>query len=485
MYTSYSTYKYGAAYIRVSSAGQIEFSPDAQLKMILKYAKDHNIIIKKEHIYIDEGISGRKANKRPAFMKMIATAKSKEKPFDVILVHKFDRFARSREDSVVYKSLFKKESGVKVISITESIEDDKFSILIEAMLEAMAEYYSINLADEVKKGMTEKAERGQIQTKPSFGYKMENKQLVIIPDEAKIVKLIFNKFAHKEMGMRDLAVYINSLGIKTHEGNPFESRSIDYIINNPVYIGKVRWTPTGRIRRNFNSPDSIIRDSEHEPIIGVELWNKTQEVIKENKEIYRKNERCSTVPRSWLRGLLRCANCGCTLIVQSEKYMQCNGYVKGRCTKSNMIKKDVIEGLVLEKLKEAYKGEIELNIVPKRTDEDTRNEKELIENQLSKLNYRELRIKEAYQDGIDTLEEYKANKLSLKKEKSDLEEKLKSLNTELVGQGDENINKRIKSVYDLLINPDVDIINKYNASHLLIEEIKFSRKDKILTIVYK
>ena len=109
----------------------------------------------------------------------------------------------------------------------------------------------------------------------------------------------------------------------------------------------------------------------------------------------------------------------------------------------------------------------------------------MIENQLSKLNYRELRIKEAYQDGIDTLEEYKANKLSLKKEKSDLEEKLKSLNTELVGQGDENINKRIKSVYDLLINPDVDIINKYNASHLLIEEIKFSRKDKILTIVYK
>jgi len=134
----------GACYIRVSTDDQTEFSPDAQLKAIKDYAKKNNITLTKQYVYIDEGISGKKAEKRPAFMEMIATAKLKPRPFDVILVHKFDRFARSREDSVVYKSLLKKEAGIKVVSITESIEDDKFSIILEAMLEAMAEYYSIN-----------------------------------------------------------------------------------------------------------------------------------------------------------------------------------------------------------------------------------------------------------------------------------------------------------------------------------------------------
>ena len=158
----------GACYIRVSTDNQTEFSPDGQIEGIRKYAENNNILLDNDYIFIDEGISGRKADKRPAFQQMIKVAKSKPKKFDVILVHKFDRFARSREDSVVYKSLLKKECNIKVISITESIEDDKFSVILEAMLEAMAEYYSLNLSDEVKKGMTEKATRGQYQAAPPF-----------------------------------------------------------------------------------------------------------------------------------------------------------------------------------------------------------------------------------------------------------------------------------------------------------------------------
>ena len=127
-----------AAYIRVSTEDQTEFSPDAQLKALKAYAKANNMILQEQHIYRDEGISGRKAEKRPGFMAMIAAAKSKAHPFDVILVHRFDRFARSREDSVVYKSMLRRECGVRVISITESIEDDKFSVILESMLEGMA-----------------------------------------------------------------------------------------------------------------------------------------------------------------------------------------------------------------------------------------------------------------------------------------------------------------------------------------------------------
>ena len=140
--------KKGAIYVRVSSEEQARdgYSIDAQIKALKDYAIKNDIFLEEQYIYKDEGISGRKAEKRPAFMEMIKTAKSKPKKFDVILVHKFDRFSRNREDSIVYKSLLKKECGINVISITEHLDpDDKMSIILEAFLEAMAEYYSICL----------------------------------------------------------------------------------------------------------------------------------------------------------------------------------------------------------------------------------------------------------------------------------------------------------------------------------------------------
>ncbi|WP_455719039.1 recombinase family protein, partial [Anaerosporobacter sp.] len=92
-----------AIYIRVSTEDQTDYSPDAQKRLISTYANQHNLVVPKEYIFIDEGISGRRADKRPAFMQMIRIAKKKPRPFDVILVHKFDRFSRSREDSILYK----------------------------------------------------------------------------------------------------------------------------------------------------------------------------------------------------------------------------------------------------------------------------------------------------------------------------------------------------------------------------------------------
>lgn len=190
--------KTAACYIRVSTEDQLEFSPDAQLRAMRKYCDENYLLLPDEFIYIDEGISGRNAKKRPAFQNMIKKAKSTPKPFDVILVHKFDRFARNREDSVVYKSLLRSELGIQVLSITENIGDDKMSVIIESMLEAMAEYYSLNLSDEVKKGMSEKAKKGGVQTKPSFGYTVVDNNFSPIAEEAVIVKNIFQRFVSGE-----------------------------------------------------------------------------------------------------------------------------------------------------------------------------------------------------------------------------------------------------------------------------------------------
>ena len=164
-------------YIRVSTEDQVEYSPASQLEKIREYAKRNGYILPQEYVFVDEGISGRHTQKRPAFNRMIGTAKQKPKPFDAILLWKFSRFARNREDSIVYKSMLRKQCGIDVISISENIGDDKMSVIMEAMIEAMDEYYSINLAEEVRRGMTEKAGRGQAVTIPSLGYLIENGKL--------------------------------------------------------------------------------------------------------------------------------------------------------------------------------------------------------------------------------------------------------------------------------------------------------------------
>ena len=476
----------GACYIRVSTEDQIEFSPDAQLKAIRNYAGQNNILLAEEHIYMDEGISGRKAEKRPQFMKMIATAKSKPKPFDMILVHKFDRFARSREDSVVYKSLLKKECGIKVVSITESIEDDKFSVILEAMLEAMAEYYSLNLSEEVKKGMTEKAQRGQFQSNPPFGYTMKNKQLMIVPHEAELVAFAFRKFAFREMNMKQLAVYANQLGFKTHRGNLFETRTFEYMFHNPVYIGKVRWTPSGKRGRN-DHPDTIIRDSAHEPLVPFDEWEKVQERLQENKQIYRKREKNTTSKRSWLCGLVHCANCGYTLSVYQRKYMQCGGYAKAKCLVSCSVSVQMLESLILEKIKNAYPGKIEINVVFPQTDRGAGADEALLRESLEKLGRKEMRIKDAYQDGIDTLEEYKANKKRVAEERDTLLRASKGLRERLseAGPSDQEKHKSLASVYDLLTDEMVEDEIKYKTAHFLIDEIIYAKTEKVLKIIYK
>ena len=476
--------KFAAAYIRVSTDDQLEFSLDAQIKALKEYAKKNDMIILKEHIYADEGISGKRADKRPAFMKMIATSKKKPRPFEVILVHKFDRFARSREDSVVYKSMLKRESGIRVISITEQMEDDKFSVILEAMLEAMAEYYSLNLSDEVKKGMTEKATRGELQTGPCFGYKVENNQLVVVPEEAKYVRLIFEKFANQEMGMLQIARYLNDLGVKTHRGCKFENRTVDYILNNPTYISILRWNPKGKYTRKFHHEDIILAKSKHESIISQELWDKAQELLKMRKELYRKRQHKSVKIRHWSQGLVKCGDCGRSLCISTINYYQCNGYSKGTCKRSHSIKIEKLEKAVCEQLREIFQNKIEINIIPKKTS-SLSNEYELLQKELSRIDDKLKRIKEAYKNGVDSLEEYREGKELLDVERKSLEEKLNALQIKVNDEQDENIYKRIKNVYELLTDENVSLDVKYKTSHFLISKIVYYKEANKIEIEYK
>jgi DNA invertase Pin-like site-specific DNA recombinase len=477
--------KFAACYLRVSTDEQSEFSPDAQLNAIREYAKKNGYIILDPYVFKDEGISGRRAEKRPEFMRMVATAKEKPSPFETILVHKIDRFARSREDSVVYKSLLRKECGVKVISITENIDDDKFSVILEAMLEAMAEYYSLNLADEVTKGMTEKAERGEFQTRPPFGYRVENKKLVVAPEEANLVKIIFQSFANRGNSLFGTIRLANSLG-KSRTGKEFSNHTVNYILNNPTYIGKVRWTPHGGMNYNFNHPDMILRDSDHEPIIDIETWDKVQERMRENKELYRQFENKNSPISTWLKGLMKCGACGRSMVIHRNRFMQCNAYFKGSCNVSAHTAIEILENAVLEELKKTYTGEIEINIVPSVADTGTSLEYDVLNDRLSKITDKEDRVKIAYEDGIDTLDEYREKKQRLSDEREDLKNALELLKGKLIENRHNNeIVKKIMSVYELLTDDSIDIEQKYQTAHFLIEKITYSKPEKTLKLVYK
>lgn len=248
---------YAAAYIRVSTENQTELSPSSQLKIIRKFADEKGYLIDEDFIFRDNGISGRFADKRPEFNRMISLAKQKPPLFSAVLVWKFSRFARNQEESIFYKSLLRK-NGIEVISVSEPIDDGPFGKLIERIIEWSDEYYSIRLSGEVRRGMTEKAERGGIVSIAPFGYKVTDGRLVVDAEKAQIVSKIFADFLNnKDINM--ICDNLNSAKIKTSKGNNWDCRAVEYILQNPVYIGKIRWNPICKTGRDFYNDNLIIQ----------------------------------------------------------------------------------------------------------------------------------------------------------------------------------------------------------------------------------
>ncbi len=349
--------KTAAAYIRVSTEDQIEFSPDSQLKKIREYTAGHQLSLPESYIYLDKGISGRSAEKRPAFMKMIADAKEKPRPFDVILLWKFSRFARNRQDSILYKSMLRRECGINVISITEQLSDDPTSILIEALLEAMDEYYSINLAQEVRRGMTEKFSRGGVVSIPPFGYRMGSEHFEIEPYQASIVTMIYHDFL---MGLsyRQIAAKLNEIGVLSNRGNAFESRTVKYILSNPTYCGKQRRSlpKSGRTDRFYQSEEVTVVDGFHKAIIPQELYDRVQKRITCSCPSHHSNS-CSSPGSFMLQGLIRCSNCGATLTRNANKSsLQCHRYARGQCAQSHSVTLSGIQNALFCQLEQDFQG---------------------------------------------------------------------------------------------------------------------------------
>lgn len=396
-----------AAYIRVSTDDQLEYSPDSQLKMIREYAHAHGLSLPDALIFREaDGVSGRSVKKRPEFQRMIAAARNPENQIDAILVWKFSRFARNQEESIVYKSLLRRERNIPVISVSEPIDtNNEFGALMERIIEWMDGYYSTRLSGEVKRGMAERFSRGEPVSIAPFGYRIEQGNLVIDAPRAETVRTIFEKFA-AGAGCRAICRYLNDLGICTSCGNPWEDRAVEYILRNPIYIGKLRWNPAGKTGRRFGDPSLRIVDGRHQPLIDHALWNQVQARISAYQNLYPSGkQQPHTIPL--LHALLRCSSCGKALTVSGAGY-QCSGYIHGKCTVSHYVSIPKLDSILLHTIREELKN-LKL-CFPAREPRRQDTEQRLLLKQLDAARASLLRVRTAYEGGIDTLEEYRANK---------------------------------------------------------------------------
>lgn len=471
----------GAAYVRVSTDDQTELSPDAQIRVILEAAKDDGYIIPPEFIFVEKkGISGRRADNREEFQKMIAIAKSQNPaPFQRLYLWKFSRFARNQEESTFYKGILRKKCGVEIKSVSEPIAEGMFGRLIETIIEWFDEYYSFNLSGEVLRGMTEKALRNGYQTTPCLGYNAvgNGKPHIINEEEYRVAEFIHTSY-HDGKDITAIAREANQLGYRSKRGNLFYAKTIKLILTNKFYIGIVTW-------------NGISFQGSHEcrPSI-ISIFEDNQKRIEREYHPFKRREVSSC--KHWLSGLVTCSICGASLSYTKPYPNRCSTFqcwraLRGEHSISNCISAKKTEAAVLESLKRILDtGEIEYELVPK-TQEKSSVEEALLKDALSKIKVKEKRIQDAYESGITDMEEYKQHRKRLYDERDQLLaelDKLKEASQDMPTCDKEEVLERIKTVYDVLQDPNTDYIEKGNAIRTVLKKIVFDRKTNEFQFFY-
>ena len=323
-------------YARFSSHSQNEQSIEGQLKVCYEYAQRNGYTVIAE--YIDRAISGKDAENRPQFQKMITD--SAKRQFSAVLVYQLDRFARNRFDSATYKARLKK-NGVRVLSARENISDDASGVLMEAVLEGMAEYYSVELSQKIRRGMSLNAEKclatgGCV----ALGYRVnENKQFAVDENTAHIVRKIFEMYLSVST-MAEIIRYLNVSQVKTSRGNEYNKNSIRRILTNKRYCGIYTY--------NDNEiPDGIPR------IVDDTTFEQAQILLQKNKKA---PARAKAVDENYiLTTKLFCGLCETAMTGVSGtsgtgkiyQYYQCvTNRRRGGCKKKT-VKKQYIEGFVI------------------------------------------------------------------------------------------------------------------------------------------
>lgn len=325
----------GVIYARYSSDNQREESIKGQIRECMEFADRQGITVVAN--YIDRAFSA-KTDDRPDFQRMIKD--SAKHLFDVVIVWKLDRFARNRYDSARNKAILKK-NGVRVVSAKENISDRPEGILLEAMLEGYAEFYSAELSEKVIRGMTENALKCKSNgSLIPYGYYVgEDRKFHIEPTEAKVVQEVYQRYAEGEPSTK-ICTDLNARGIRSKTGKDFSPSVIVFMLHNRKYIGEYRFM-------------DIVVENGVPQIVSPELYDRVQERFSRNRKA---PARFKTDVDYMLTTKLYCGKCGAFMAGESGTsrtgetyhYYKCSKAKRGKGCKKKAIRKEIIEYAVVK-----------------------------------------------------------------------------------------------------------------------------------------
>jgi site-specific DNA recombinase len=456
-----------AIYARVSSEKQdVDLSISAQLKALREYATRNGHEVVRE--FVDEAESGKTAD-RPAFREMISMARRSQKPCDCILVWKYSRFARSRKDSIVFKTLLRK-NGVRVMSINEPSDDTPTGNLFEAMIESLDEFYSANLGEEVTRGMRESASRGfYIGSYSPYGYRKvkvsdgnkERPKLAPEPHEAQIVARMFNEVLEGK-GLKEILKGLNREGIAGPRGSEWIKTTVHGILTNEVYTGTLVW---GRHSVKELAPVRV--ENAWQPIVSKEIYDNVRTLLKSRAPLYLHPKR--TASHFLLSGIAKCGYCGKALIGHDAKNGQFSYYVCGTLLKKGAgscpacyINGKVFEGAVVDKIKEHILTEENLEELVRQVNEEmdaasleNRERLDTVLSELDDVNQRLARLYDALEtsrleleDLAPRIQELRRRQVQLLNARAELEQKLSDRRVYLADM--ETVTHYVKDLRNLL-----------------------------------
>ena len=328
-------------YARFSSHKQGEQSIEGQLAAAYSYAtaRGYTVI----HEYIDRAMTGRNDN-RDEFQQMLSDCSKKQ--FSVIIVWKVDRFGRNREE-ITFNKYHCKKQGVRVEYVAENMGEGPESVILESVLEGMAEYYSLQLSQNIRRGNRENAKKCRFTGgRVPLGYKLdENHQFVIDPDTAPLVRRIYNMYADGQT-ITEIITQLNAEGLRTGQGNPYTKNSLRTVLKNEKYIGIYDFK-NGEVRIEDGVPAIVDKD----------IFYRVQKLLTVNQR---------APAAHWSRvdylltNKLFCGSCGAQMVGESGSgkggtkysYYLCINHKRGNTCSRKAIRRDWLEPFVLAKIQE-------------------------------------------------------------------------------------------------------------------------------------
>ncbi|MGG7175533.1 recombinase family protein [Clostridium neonatale] len=503
-----------AIYCRVSTTEQAEegYSIGEQKKLLTyECEKNGNTIYK---IYSDEGISGKNIKARPALKELLNDAN--EGKFDSVMVWKINRIGRNLKDVLDMVDLFDR-NNITFKSATEPFDTTTPGGKMQfQMMALIGEFERGTIAQNVKMGMMARAREGRWNGNVVIGYdlklkehttnkKRKDTELVVNEKEAEIVRTIFKMYSQGN-GYKAIANYLNKFGYKTKKGNPFSLTAIKDILNNPVYIGKIRYNlrPNwSEKRRKGTSSNPLIVDGKHEAIIEQELWDKVQSMLQTSKgkpsRIYD-----GEFP---LTGILKCPQCGAGMVIMRTSRTRkdgtkrrleyyCCGNWKNKGTAichSNAIRVDKANDYVFGKLSELLSNDKLVKDIVKNINTDRKNkvdpskdELQKLTKELDKISAKKDKLFEAFEEDIITKEEFKERVAELQSRERLLQEDVNNLKMNVLDDNVQQVSyevvkETLSKVGEMLGNCK-SMEQKKKLLHMLISKITINELREVDSI---